>query len=679
MQSLIIVESPTKAKTITKLLEGKFKVVSSMGHIKDLPKSKLGVDIENGFIPYYIIIRGKKDIIKKLKEEAKKADYIFLGTDPDREGEAIAFHIAEEIKKEGIKRVRFYEITKEGILRALGNPGEIDENLVSAHKARRVLDRLVGYLVSPLLWRIFHKGLSAGRVQTVALRLVVEREKEREKFEKTPYWVCKAVFEKDGYKFPAELFMVEEKRKEKFSEEEKREFEKNLKKEVQGIVKEYKKIMKRFSPSPPYITSTMQQDASIFLGFSPKQTMMIAQRLFEGVEIEGGPVGLITYMRTDSVRVNREFIERTRRFIRNVFGEDYLPSEGRTYQDKKGAQGAHEAIRPTYAERTPERIKNYLMPEQYKLYDLIYRRYLASQMEDSRYEEKTVQIRVSNFYFLGRSLKKIFDGFEKVFLREKKETDYEIPELSLNDRLRILEIKWEKRYTQPPPRYTEASLVKKLEKHGIGRPSTYAPIISTLFERNYIEKRDGKIVPTSLGRKVAEILIPRFATLFDLEFTKKMEESLDLVAEGQKKWQEVVKEFYLPFSETLKKFEKEIPELKENHTIYVDEKCPKCGSPLIVKWGKYGRFIACSAFPKCDYTKPFEIDKKCPICGSSVYEIRGKKKKNKTYYKCSNPSCNFITDGSITDEKCPECSSFLIQRGRRFYCVRCKKYVKGDK
>ncbi len=678
MKSLIIVESPTKAKTIKRLLEGKFRVISSKGHIKDLPKSRLGVDIDNDFTPHYIVIRGKNDVIKKLKEEAEKADYIFIGTDPDREGEAIAFHIAEEIKKEGIKRVRFYEITKEGILKALSEPGEIDENLVSAHKARRVLDRLVGYLVSPQLWKIFYRGLSAGRVQTVALRIVVEREKEIQNFKRTPYWICRIIVEKDGKRFPAELFMVDEKKKDRFSEEEYTEIVDILKKANIADVVEFAKKCKKFSPYPPYITSTLQQDSSLFLGFSPKQTMNIAQRLFEGVEIDEGAVGLITYMRTDSVRVNDNFIEQTRKFIKENFGESFLPFQKRIYKDKKQTQGAHEAIRPTSMDRVPERVKNFLLPEQYKLYDLIYRRYLASQMQDSEYEERKVILKVENFYFSAKSLKKVFEGFEKVFVKEKRETDYEIPDLRGVGNVKIVDVRWEKRYTQPPPRYTEASLVKKLEQHGIGRPSTYAPIISTLFERNYVEKKEGKIVPTPLGIKVAEILIPRFEDLFNLSFTRKMEESLDDVAEGNKKWQDVVREFYGSFSKDLEKFEKEIPLLKENHADYINEKCPLCGSPLVIKWGRFGRFIACSSFPSCKYTRPYTIEIPCPLCGSPVYEIRSKKKK--IYYKCSNDKCNFFSDKIPTDVKCPLCNTPMLRKGKKFYCIKCKKYyAEGDK
>lgn len=678
MQDLIIVESPTKARTITKLLENKYRVVSSKGHIKDLPKSRLGIEIKvNKFIPHYIIIRGKEKIVRELREEAEKAGNIFIGTDPDREGEAIAKHIAEEIKKDTVKRIRFHEVTKEGIWKALQSPSSIDEDLINAYQARRILDRLVGYLISPVLWKVFNKGLSAGRVQTVALRLIVEREQEIRNFKPQPYWICNIVVEKGEVHFPATLTHLNNQRKERISQEEYAKFKDLIKKGMEVEVLEFEEKEKEFSPPPPYITSTLQQDASVFLGFTPKKTMLIAQRLYEGIEIGEEPVGLITYMRTDSFRIDEKFIQRTREFIRTKFGEAYTPPTPRIYEDKKGAQAAHEAIRPTEVEQEPELIERYLSSDEYKLYSLIYQRFLASQLPNSRYKIRTARIGTQEFQFSAKSAKKIFDGYEKVFKKEKRETDFELPPLSLGEKIKILKVNWEKKFTQSPGRYSEASLIKKLEYYGIGRPSTYAPIISTLFERNYVEKKGKAIYPTELGERVNELLIPRFPNVFNVNFTNEMEQALDCIAEGEKDWNQVVADFYHLFSPLVQKLENEIPKLQKEFTIRLLEKCPRCGGSLIVKWGKFGKFIACSSFPHCRFTKPFPLDTPCPKCGEKVFKFKSRKTK-RFYYRCSSPDCDFISQSPSTSEKCPSCNAPMVQKNKKLFCIHCEKYYESQ-
>ena len=672
MKEILIVESPTKAKTISKILRGGMKVLSTKGHIKDLPKTKLGVKIENNFEPTYIIIKGKGKIVREIKREAKKAEMIYLGCDPDREGEAIAFHIAEEIDGDKeIKRVLFYEITKEGIKRALENPGTIDLNKVNSHKARRVLDRLVGYLVSPILWRIFrNRSLSAGRVQTVALRLIVEREKEIETFVPERYFVLTAIFaRKNGEKIKFCLEHRKEGERIRNEDEAKRLKETLQELKEINISKIFTEI-KNKSPLPPFITASLQQEAARKLLFPSKKTMFLAQRLFEGIDLKEERTGLITYPRTDSKRVADEFIQKEREFIRHFFGEEYLPERVRHYKDRRDTQGAHEAIRPTDLEKRPELIKDYLDADSYKLYDLIFRRAVASQMADSRYEERRIEIalpQLEDYLLVANGRKRIFDGFEKILPSEEREVI--LPELKEGEKVNLVEVLLEERATQPPPRYTEASLIKKLEVNGIGRPSTYAVIISTLFERKYVEKKNGKLYPTELGRKAEEILVNNFSSIFEINFTRKMEEELDLIEEKSKEWQEVVREFYLPFVNELKKSEENIPKMREDLREELPEKCPICGRNLVYQWGRFGKFIACSGYPECQFVKKEEkefLEERCPNCGRQLVKRIGKKGE---FIACSGyPECKFIKkeELKLLPEKCPNCGKNLVERRGRF-------------
>ncbi len=673
-KDVLIVESPTKAKTITKLLEDKLLVLSSKGHIKDLPKSRLAVDVEHNFTPEYIRIRGKGNIIKELKSQARGAKTIYLGCDPDREGEAIAYHIAEELdkKKKRVKRVLFFEITKEGVQKGLDNPTEIDQKRVDAHKARRVLDRLVGYMTSPLLWRILHRGLSAGRVQSVALRLLCEREREIQAFQPKPYWTMSAVFaNKDGAEFEALLSKIgaEEGKIEEAPLVEK------IKKELPTTkfhLSQVKIYDKHYTPAAPFTTSTMQQEAVKQLHFTAKKAMFIAQQLFEGIELGAEATGLITYPRSDSVRVADDFVAGTRDFIKQNWDERYLPETARHYKDRKGAQAAHEAIRPTNVSRTPESIKEYLTLDQQKLYTLVYNRFLASQMADSVYAAVDVEITGKDYVFRTSTLKQKFPGFEKVIKTEREEKT-PLPLLTQGDEVFLKELKPEEHQTQPPARYSEASIVKKLEVNGIGRPSTYAPIISTLSERGYVNKDKGRLVPTELGLLVNDIIIPRFSKIFETGFTKDMEARLDQIEAGKEVWQTVVKKFYKPFKKEIDKAEGEVETIKNQHSKELDEKCPKCDKPLMDRWGRFGRFIACSGFPDCRYSKPLDgsepqpTEEKCPKCEKILLLRSGRYGK---FLACSGfPECKFTKPLTTLEKNCPECGKPLLirfGRGRRF-------------
>ncbi|MBN2379076.1 type I DNA topoisomerase [candidate division WOR-3 bacterium] len=712
MKSLIIVESPTKARTIKKILGAGTRVISSKGHIKDLPKSRLGVEIkDHEFIPEYIKIRGKAKDIKAIRDEAKKADAVFLAPDPDREGEAIAQHLAEEIAQENVSRIRFYEITKEGIKKALAEPGQIDELLVDAHKARRVLDRLVGYKVSPLLWQMIRRGLSAGRVQSVALRILSEREAEIEAFRPEPYWVVKGLFEAKGTQFEAELVKIAGSRVERVDEKQMKAAKEILKRGLELAVSHYVRDEKHFPPPAPFKTSTLQQEASTVLHLAPRRTMRIAQGLYEGVTLGETTVGLISYMRTDSLRIAQEFISLTKGFISETMGIEW--SQPRVYKDKKTAQAAHEAIRPTGLARSPEAIGSYLERDARRLYDLIYRRYLASQMTDARYESTVVELEHSGYVFRVRTLRRLFEGYERVYSHQDRETKFSLPDLSLDDRAKLIKLNVERKETQPPPRYTEASLVRKLDAYGIGRPSTYASIIGTLVERHYAIRERSTLIPTELGRLVNDILVPRFTELFNVKFTSRMEEELDQIADGKLDWQQALRDFWGPFSQVLAKVEAEIPEIKQDVVKETGEACPKCGKPLIEKWGRFGKFLACSGFPECRYTRPLKenepvkVDKKCPecdaemvvkvgrfgrflacsrypeckttmpfvitqpcpLCGSEVYELRGKRGK---FYKCSNDDCTFMSRYPLSDEKCEKCGKHKVADPRGAYCPVCE-------
>ncbi len=656
---LIIVESPAKANTIKKFLGGNTKVVASMGHIRDLPKSKMGVDIEHDFEPEYINIRGKGDLIKSLKADAKKAKHVYLATDPDREGEAIAWHLAYilGIPEDSVCRVTFNEITKETVQNSMKNPRKIDMNLTNAQQARRVLDRIVGYKMSPVLWKKVRRGLSAGRVQSVAVKLIVDREEEIEKFIPEEYWNIFATLldENSGKTFIAKLYGKDKKKLEIHNKEEVDAILKNIN-TGKYIVTEVKKGERKRTPAPPFTTSTMQQEASRKLGFTLKKTMSVAQGLYEGVKVEGkGTVGLITYMRTDSTRISEEARAAAKTEIVKQYGEKYY--ENRYYKTKQTSQDAHEGIRPTYIDLNPEEIKDSLTKDQYKLYKLIYNRFLASQMSAAVYDTISANIDVNSYNFRasGQSLK--FKGFMALYvetLDTKTDENEEafVPDLKENQEVIKQKIDSKQSFTEPPPRYTEASLVKALEEKGIGRPSTYSPTITTILERRYIEKEQKQLVPTELGKVVNKLLTENFSDIVNVEFTAKIEEEFDEVAEGKENWKQVIREFYGPFEQEVEKVDKELEhvELKEEVS---DVKCDKCGRMMVIKYGRFGKFLACPGYPECKNTKPFveTIDVPCPKCGGKI-QVRKSKKKRKFYICENNPeSCDFISWNKPKKEK----------------------------
>ena len=646
---LIIVESPAKANTIKKFLGGNTKVVASMGHIRDLPKSKLGVD-EKTFEPEYINIRGKGDLIKSLKKDAKDAKKVYLATDPDREGEAIAWHLAYilGIDPKEICRVTFNEITKEAVKKAIKEPRTIDMDLTDAQQARRVLDRIVGYKISPVLWKKVQRGLSAGRVQSVAVKLVVDREEEIEKFVPEEYWniYAKLQDKKTKKSFQAKFYGKDNQKVDIHSEEEVNNLLKDLEK-AKYVVEEVKTGEKKRTPAPPFTTSTMQQEASRKLGFSIKKTMSVAQGLYEGVKVpEHGSVGLITYMRTDSTRISEEARKWAKDYIEKEYGEEYY--ENRYYKTKADAQDAHEAIRPTYVDLSPEKIKTSLTADQYKLYRLIYNRFIASQMATAIYDTMAVKILADGYNFRanGQTLK--FNGFMTLYVEtadiEEKEEFEKIPPLVEGQELKKENIDSKQSFTEPPPRYTEASLVKTLEEKGIGRPSTYSPTITTILARRYIEKQQKQLYPTDLGKIVNKLLVENFPSVINVEFTANMEEKFDQIAEGQEKWKEVIKEFYGPFKEVVNKVEKELEHVNLEPEVS-DVQCEKCGRMMVVRYGKYGKFLACPGYPECKNIKPFviTIDEPCPKCGAKL-QVR-KTKRGKNYYICENnpASCDYIS------------------------------------
>ena len=647
---LVIVESPAKANTIKKFLGGSTKVVASMGHIRDLPKSKMGIDIEHDFEPQYINIRGKGDLIKELKKDAKQAKKVYLATDPDREGEAIAWHLAKilEDDKDKITRVTFNEITKTAVQKAIKESRDIDVNLVDAQQARRVLDRIVGYKISPVLWKKVKRGLSAGRVQSVAVKLIVDREKEIENFVPEEYWniYVDLKSDKDKKAFEARFYGKDGKKQELHSKEETDEVINNIQNK-KYIVSEVKRGEKKRTPAPPFTTSTMQQEASRKLGFTLKKTMSIAQGLYEGVKIpEKGTIGLITYMRTDSTRISEEARAVAKQEIIRIYGEEYY--ENRYYKTKKDAQDAHEGIRPTYIDIEPDTIKDSLTKDQYKLYKLIYNRFMASQMKPAIFDTMAVNIKVNNYDFKanGQSLK--FKGFMVLYVEgtdgvEEKEEGM-LPPLEENEELTLKKINPKQSFTEPPARYTEASLVKALEEKGIGRPSTYSPTITTILERRYIEKIQKQLHPTELGRVVNKLLTENFQDVINVEFTAKIENEFDEIAEGKEEWKKMIREFYGPFEQEVEKVEKELEHVKIEDEVS-DVKCEKCGRMMVYKYGKFGKFLACPGYPECKNTKPIveTIDVPCPKCGG-VVQVR-KTKRRKNYYICENnpKSCDYIS------------------------------------
>ena len=646
---LVIVESPAKANTIKKFLGGKTKVVASMGHIRDLPKSKLGVDVEHDFEPEYINIRGKANLINELKKEAKEADTVILATDPDREGEAIAWHLAYilGIPEDAVCRVTFNEITKEAVQTAIKKPRKIDMNLTDAQQARRVLDRVVGYKMSPVLWKKVRKGLSAGRVQSVAVKLIVDREEEIENFVPEEYWNIYATLQdkKEKKEFEAKFYGEDGKKLDLHKKEEVDSILAKLDK-AKYIVEDIKKSDKKRTPAPPFTTSTMQQEASRKLGFTLKKTMSVAQTLYEGVRLDRGTVGLITYMRTDSTRISEEARRAAKVEIESMYGPEYY--ENRYYRTNSEAQDAHEGIRPTYASIKPDEIKDSLTPDQYKLYKLIYQRFLASQMSAAVYDTVAVSIKAGTYDFKanGQTLK--FKGFMALYVEgadnEKEEEFTKIPELAVNEEVNKIKLDGKQSFTEPPPRYTEASLVKALEEKGIGRPSTYSPTITTILERRYIEKVQKQLMPTELGKAVNKLLVENFKDVVNEEFTAKMETRFDEIAEGKEAWKTVIKDFYGPFKETVDKVDKELEHVKLEEEV-TDIKCEKCGRNMVIKYGRFGKFLACPGFPECKNAKPFTetIDVPCPKCGAKV-QIR-KTKKRRNYYICENnpASCDYIS------------------------------------
>ncbi len=697
-KSLVIVESPAKARTINKYLGKDFRVMASIGHIKDLPKNKLGVDIDKDFEPHYEIIRGKAKVIKELKKASKDADIIFLGPDPDREGEAIAWHIKEVLngKREGIiKRVLFNEITEKGIKEAIAHPTEIDKNKVDAQQARRVLDRLVGYQVSPLLWEKVRMGLSAGRVQSVAVRLVCEREREIESFVPQEYWSITALFEG----FEAKLVKKDGKKITISTEEEAKSIVRELKGETFKVEEVEQKQRKR-NPAPPFITSRLQQEASRRLGFSAQKTMVIAQQLYEGVDLgEEGPTGLITYMRTDSHRIAPEAIQAVRGYIEKTYGKEYLPKKPNVYKSKKTAQEAHEAIRPTNMKYTPEYVKPYLTEDQWKLYELIWKRFVASQMHHAILDQTRVSIGAGKYTFQAVGTVVRFHGFTILYEEktdEESEEEKKLPPLEKDTVLKLLDLVARQHFTQPPPRYTEASLIRELEEKGIGRPSTYALILSTIQDRGYVVKEKGRLKPTELGFLVTELLVKSFPDILNVKFTAHLEEELDRVEEGKLKWIDVIKEFYSRFREDLERAKEEMqtikgqeeptdipckkcgrmmvikwgkngkflacpgyPECKTTmdfrvdekgkivpveNTEYVEQKCPNCGGPMVIKSGRFGRFIACSRYPECKTTLPLSTGVPCPEEGCNGVLVERRSKRGRTFYGCSNyPACKYVT------------------------------------
>ncbi len=755
MNTLVIVESPAKAKTIHKILGKGFAVRASIGHIKDLPEKELGVDVENNFKPYYVVIPGKEKVIKELKKASKEADRVFLAPDPDREGEAIAWHIAYEISdkksqtlNEKIYRIIFNEITERAVHEAIKNPEKIDMNKVDAQQARRILDRLVGYGLSPLLWRKVRRGLSAGRVQSVTVKLIADRERVIESFKSEEYWSINAEFEgSKPPKFWARLHKISQKSEtnSKFlipNKEAANTIVNDLKDKEFVLSKIERKQRKRM-PYPPFITSTIQQEAARKLRFPAKKTMIIAQQLYEGIELgEEGAVGLITYMRTDSHRIATEAQEWAQKFIEKVYGKDYIPEKPPVYKSKASAQEAHEAIRPTYPEKRPEGIKRFLSKEQYVLYALIWNRFISSQMVPAQLEQTTFIINnptpplekwgkegfekewdggINNsppYEFRASGTVVRFDGFMALYTEGKDEIEEEeglmLPALKEGETLRLVNLQPKQHFTQPPPRYTEATLVKALEEKGIGRPSTYATILSTIQDRKYVQKTDGKFSPTELGVVVNDFLVERFPELIEVSFTAKMEDELDRIEDGKMKWVKVINDFYKPFSNDLteaikttervkptdipteticekcglpmvirwgrhgrflacsgfpkckntKPLENQEPRVNNQQSIsqQTDEICKKCGSPMVIRSGRYGKFLACSKYPECKNTKPLSTGIKCPKDGGDIVERRSKK--GKPFWSCSNyPECKFATWYKSVPKKCPRCNAdFLLEK-----------------
>lgn len=674
-KNLVIVESPAKAKTLKKFLGSNYKIEASMGHVRDFPKSEMGIDFEHDFEPKYITIRGKGELLAKLRKEVKNANKVYLATDPDREGEAISWHLLYALKldKEKALRITFNEITKNAVKKSIKEARDIDMDLVDAQQARRTLDRIVGYKMSPLLWKKVKKGLSAGRVQSVALRLICDRDEEIENFVPQEYWTIQGdVKNKNGNKFKTKFYGIKNKKTELHSKEE-------VQKVLDGIkdkdftVDEVKKGTRTKNPAAPFTTSTLQQEASKILGFASNKTMRVAQQLYEGVDIKGeGTVGIVSYIRTDSVRISDEAYEDAKEYILSNFNENYMEKERKQYKVKGRSQDAHEAIRPTYANRTPDSIKESLTGEQYKLYKFIWERFIASQMSSATYTTMSIKLSAGDYSFRSSGSVLKFDGYLAVYKKnEEKEEEVVMPEVQEGETITPIEIKEEQHFTQPPARYTEAMLIKTLEEIGVGRPSTYAPTITTITSRGYVTKENKVFYKTELGEIVNDIVKNNFENVINVDFTAEMEKQLDEVEEGKVGWKEVIREFYPPFEKMIEVAEEKIAEV-EIEDEKTDIICENCGRNMVIKYGRFGKFLACPGFPECRNTKPFYEDAgvKCPECGGKIY-IK-KTKKGRKYYGCENaPECEFMSWNKPTGEKCPECGHYLVEKGTKKVRIAC--------
>ncbi len=672
-KTLVIVESPAKARSLGKFLGKKYTVKASMGHVRDLPKSELGVQVEENFRPRYITIRGKGEIIRELKNAAKKVDRVYLAPDPDREGEAIAWHLLDllQINRDQPCRIEFNEITRQAVQNAIKNPRPIDYNRVNSQQARRILDRLVGYSLSPLLWQKVKKGLSAGRVQSVAVRLICDREEEINAFVPEEYWTLTAVLGvRKNKSFGARLFKIDE---EKAHIPDRARLEEILK-DLDGAAYRVEKIsrqLKARQPAPPFTTSTLQQEAYRKLNFTARRTMMVAQQLYEGLDLgEEGPVGLVTYIRTDSARVADSAQAEARSYIQERFGPEYVPAEPRKAVTKGRIQDAHEAIRPTSIYREPEAVKKYLTQDQYRLYKLIWSRFLASQMSPALLETTSVDIAAKKYLFRATGSIIKFPGFMRVYIESRDDPEQEederlLPKLKEGDQLELLSLEPKQHFTQPPPRYTDATLVRTLEEKGIGRPSTYAPIVETIQKRGYVIRENKQFIPTELGMIVVDLLKKYFPEIIDVEFTATVEEKLDLIEEGELDWIKMLEEFYYPFQKTVEKASEEIGKIELADEV-TREVCEECGRNMVIKVGRYGKFLACPGFPGCRQTKPLvtSIGIPCPHCAGELVERRSKK--GRRFYGCSRyPECDFVVFNAPSREKCPECGGLMVVKGRR--------------
>ena len=681
MSNLVIVESPSKAKTIKKYLGSKYDVVASMGHVRDLPKSKMGVDIEHGFKPQYTEIKDKDEIIENLKKEAEKSDYVYLATDPDREGEAISWHLAYllGLDPNQANRVTFNEITRTGIQNGMEHPRKIDIDLVDAQQARRILDRIVGYKISPFLWRKVRRGLSAGRVQSVAVRMVVDRENEIKAFKPQEYWTIDAKLQAKGRTRPFDASLYgDEKGKIKIKNKEQADSILEELKNEDFIVNKIKKGVRRRSPAPPFITSTLQQEASRKLNFQSQRTMRAAQNLYEGVEVgDMGAVGLITYMRTDSLRISDEAREAGNKLIVDRYGKDYLPDKPRVYKSRSGAQDAHEAIRPTMPNLTPEEVKSSLTSDQYRIYKLIWERFIASLMANAVYDTIQADIKAGKYIFRVSGHTVRFAGFTVLYEESTDDNTEEgskkLPKFEEGDKLGVAELKGNQHFTQPPPRYTEASLIKAFEETGIGRPSTYSSTISTIVARDYIEREGKTLKPTILGEVTTELMKECFPDIVDVEFTAKMEQKLDNIEAGKTDWVETLDDFYGDFSKTLNGAEEKMEGKRVKIPVEeTDIDCELCGKKMVIKTGRFGKFLACSGYPECKNTKKIvkETGAFCPKCGGKV--LSKKSKKGAVYFGCEhNPTCDFMTWDIPTADKCPKCGKSLFRKKGRGYKVYC--------